>query len=86
MPLPVSIGDDTHLALPLIRQDCNKLSKMKPWSNGRVIRPRNELARRLAVKRNDELLQPGQKAPKFTLPDLNGTECCSGRCPANAMN
>ena len=65
--------DDTHLALPLYDKIATTLED-EDLVERRVIRPRNELARRLAVKRNDELLQPGQKAPKFTLPDLNGTE------------
>ena len=65
--------EDTHLALPLYDKIATTLDD-EDLVERRVIRPRNELARRLAVKRNDELLQPGQKAPKFTLPDLNGNE------------
>lgn len=65
--------DDTHLALPLYDKIAATLND-EDLVERRVLRPRNELAQRLAVERNDELLQPGQKAPKFTLPDLNGTE------------
>lgn len=65
--------DDTHLALPLyckIAATLDDEDLVERW----VMRPRNDLAQRLTVERNDELLQPGQKAPKFTLPELNGTE------------
>ena len=65
--------DDTHLALPLYGKIAATLDD-EDLVERRVLRPRNELAQRLTVERNDELLQPGQKAPKFTLPDLNGTE------------
>lgn len=40
----------------------------------RVTRPPNSLARRLALERNDEALRPGQKAPAFALPALDGTQ------------
>ena len=65
--------DDTHLALPLYDKIAATLDD-EDLVERRVIRPRNDLAQRLTVERNDELLQPGQKAPKFVLPDLNGTE------------
>lgn len=65
--------DDTHLALPLYDEIAASLDD-EDLVERLVLRPRNELAQRLAVARNDELLQPGQKVPKFTLPDLNGTE------------
>ena len=65
--------DDTHLALPLYDKIAATLDD-EDLVERRVIRPRNDLAQRLTVQRNDELLQPGQKAPKFTLPELNGTE------------
>ena len=65
--------DDTHLALPLYDKIAATLDD-EDLVERRVIRPRNDLAQRLAVERNDELLQPGQKAPMFMLPELNGTE------------
>lgn len=40
----------------------------------RVKPPRDELARSVARDMNDKALIPGQRAPKFTLTDLSGTE------------
>ncbi len=40
----------------------------------RVKPPRDELARLVARDMNDKALIPGQRAPKFTLTDLNGTD------------
>lgn len=39
----------------------------------RVSRPRNALALRLETETNDDSLIPGQKAPEFALPALDGT-------------
>lgn len=64
--------DDHHLALPIY----DKLARVldEDLVARRVTRPRNALAQRLAAEQNDDALVPGQKAPLFTLPDLNGTQ------------
>ncbi|MCY3885577.1 MAG: TlpA disulfide reductase family protein [Gammaproteobacteria bacterium] len=40
----------------------------------RVTHERKRLANYVEVERNDKVLQPGQRAPEFTLPDLSGLE------------
>ena len=64
--------DDQHLALPVF----DKLAKLldEDTVDRRILPPRNAIAQRLAVEANDEKLIPGQKAPDFNLPTLDGTQ------------
>ncbi|MCY4142713.1 MAG: TlpA disulfide reductase family protein [Gammaproteobacteria bacterium] len=69
-----SIGPVTetdHLALAIYDRIATQLDE--DLVARRVLPPRNALAQRIVVRQNNEILVPGQKAPGFSLPDLEGT-------------